>query len=204
LGHWGNRTAFLASRLHLAVIRLTVGPVSLEADRPVKAIRRRSVGLPGVRCSGRTAGERHGVLGRRNSVGRLVKRISIPFEFRAALMAVLIASLISGAVLGSAALMRAGIERERIATAAANKGALPVVLSPIVAQGAKLFSLNCAQCHADDATGDEGPDLHGLAKSDERIKAIITNGIKGEMPSFRKKLQEPEKEALVGFLRSLK
>lgn len=133
-----------------------------------------------------------------------MKGISIPFEFRAALMAVLIASLISGAVLGSAALMRAGIERERIATAAANKGALPVVLSPIVAKGAKLFSLNCAQCHADDATGDEGPDLHGLAKSDERIKAIITNGIKGEMPSFRKKLQEPEKEALVGFLRSLK
>jgi mono/diheme cytochrome c family protein len=133
-----------------------------------------------------------------------VKRISIPFEFRAALLAVLIAALISGAVLGSAALVRAGIERERIATAAANKGAPPVVLSPVVAQGAKLFSLNCAHCHADDATGDEGPDLYGLTKSDERIKAIITNGIKGEMPSFREKLKVADQEALIGFLRSLK
>ncbi len=100
--------------------------------------------------------------------------------------------------------MRASIERSRTETAAAHKGGSPVVLSPIVAQGAKLFSLNCAHCHADDATGDEGPDLHGLAKSDERIKAIITNGIKGEMPSFRKKLQEVDQEALIGFLRSLK
>jgi mono/diheme cytochrome c family protein len=133
-----------------------------------------------------------------------VKRISIPFEFRAALLAVLIAALISGGVLGSAALIRASIERERIATAAANKGVPSVVLSPIVAQGAKLFSLNCAHCHADDATCDEGPDLHGLTRSDERIKAIITNGIKGEMPSFRKKLQDADQEALIGFLRSLK
>jgi len=43
-----------------------------------------------------------------------------------------------------------------------------------------------------------------LTKSDERIKAIITNGIKGEMPSFAKKLQEADKEALVSFLRSLR
>jgi mono/diheme cytochrome c family protein len=48
-------------------------------------------------------------------------------------------------------------------------------------QGAKLFALNCSHCHADDATGDEGPDLHGLTKSDERIRTIITNGVKGEM-----------------------
>jgi mono/diheme cytochrome c family protein len=73
-----------------------------------------------------------------------------------------------------------------------------------VAHGQKLFAVNCSHCHADDATGDEGPDLHGLTKSDERIKAIITNGIKGEMPAFGKKLQEADKEALVGFLRSLR
>jgi mono/diheme cytochrome c family protein len=133
-----------------------------------------------------------------------VKQISVPLELGAALLAVLIASVMLGAVLESAALVRASSETARTATAAATKGMPPAVLSRTVAQGAKLFSLNCAQCHADDATGDEGPDLHGLTKSDERIKAIITNGIKGEMPSFAKKLQEPDKEALVGFLRSLK
>jgi mono/diheme cytochrome c family protein len=131
-----------------------------------------------------------------------MNRISVALEFRAALLAMLSALMVLGGALGSAALMRAGIERSRTETAAANKGGS--VLSPIVAQGAKLFSLNCAHCHADDATGDEGPDLHGLTKSDERIKAIITNGIKGEMPSFRKKLREADQEALIGFLRSLK
>jgi mono/diheme cytochrome c family protein len=133
-----------------------------------------------------------------------MNRISVALEFRAALLAMLSALVVLGGALGSAALMRASIERSRIETAAANKGGTPVVLSPIVARGAKLFSLNCAHCHADDATGDEGPNLYGLTKSDERIKAIITNGIKGEMPSFRKKLQEADQEALIGFLRSLK
>jgi mono/diheme cytochrome c family protein len=62
-----------------------------------------------------------------------------------------------------------------------------------------LFPLPCR----DDATGDEGPDLHGLTKSDERIRAIITSGVKGEMPSFKKKLGDADLAALVGFLRSL-
>ena len=131
-----------------------------------------------------------------------MKRISIGLEFKAAFLALLVASMALGGALGSAALMRARIESAR--SEAAGKGVPPAIQSRIAAQGAKLFSLNCAQCHADDATGDEGPDLRGLTKSDERIKAIITNGIKGEMPSFAKKLHEPDKEALVGFLRSLK
>src|SRR6266566_4247072 len=48
----------------------------------------------------------------------------------------------------------------------------------------KLFMLNCAHCHGADARGDEGPDLHGVTKSDQRIVTIIQNGIKGEMPKF--------------------
>src|ERR1700747_134899 len=133
-----------------------------------------------------------------------MNRISVALEFRAALLAMLSALVVLGGALGSAALMRASIERSRTETAAANKGGSPVVLSPIVAQAAKLFAMNCSHCHADDATGDEGPDLHGLTKSDERIEAIITNGIKGEMPSFKKKLGDADLAALVGFLRSLK
>ena len=31
-----------------------------------------------------------------------------------------------------------------------------------ISKGRSLFLKNCAHCHADDATGDEGPDLHQL------------------------------------------
>ncbi|SRR5258707_10796575 len=121
-------------------------------------------------------------------------------EFIAGLLAILAACVVVGGTLGAASLVRAGIEQARTESAAGNTAQL----TPIVAHGQKLFAVNCSHCHADGATGDEGPDLHGLTKSDERIKGIITNGIKGEMPSFRKKLQEADKEALVGFLRSLR
>lgn len=118
----------------------------------------------------------------------------------AALLAVVVACALVGGTLGAANLVRAGIEKARTEVAAGS----PAQLSGIAAHGQKLFAVNCSHCHADDATGDEGPDLHGLTKSDERIKGIITNGIKGEMPSFSKKLQEADKEALVSFLRSLR
>ena len=73
-----------------------------------------------------------------------------------------------------------------------------------IAKGHQLFLLNCAHCHAQDATGDEGPDLHGVKKSDARIAEIITNGIKGEMPRFGQKLHDEDVKLLVQFLRSLK
>jgi mono/diheme cytochrome c family protein len=122
-------------------------------------------------------------------------------EFIAAMLALVLASVVVGATLVSATLVRATAEK---ASSQLTAKANPSLLSAVVAHGQKLFALNCSHCHADDATGDEGPDLHGLTKSDERIKAIITNGIKGEMPAFGKKLQEADKEALVGFLRSLR
>ena len=74
----------------------------------------------------------------------------------------------------------------------------------LVAAGRHLFLMNCAHCHADDATGDEGPNLHGVVKSDARLAAIIHNGIKGEMPRFDQKLNEQDIQALIAFLRSLK
>jgi mono/diheme cytochrome c family protein len=76
--------------------------------------------------------------------------------------------------------------------------------SPLVAQGQHLFLMNCAHCHGDDARGDEGPDLHGLRKTDARLSALINNGIKGEMPRFNQKLSETEVQALIAFLNSLK
>ena len=74
----------------------------------------------------------------------------------------------------------------------------------LVAGGRKLFLMNCAHCHADDATGDEGPDLHGLHKTDERLRLVIKNGIKGEMPRFNEKLADPDLNALVAFLNSIR
>jgi mono/diheme cytochrome c family protein len=72
------------------------------------------------------------------------------------------------------------------------------------AQGRHLFLMNCAHCHGDDAHGDEGPDLYNLHKSDARIHQVVTNGIKGEMPSFAKKLGDPEIRQLTAYLRTLR
>ena len=62
---------------------------------------------------------------------------------------------------------------------------------------------NCAHCHGTDARGDEGPDLHGVTKSDQRIAKIIHDGIKGEMPKFSAKLNDNDTRALIVFIRTL-
>jgi mono/diheme cytochrome c family protein len=79
------------------------------------------------------------------------------------------------------------------------------VTSPeLVTKGRALFLDSCAHCHAADATGDEGPDLHGVQVSDRYIATIVSRGIKGEMPSFKKKLGRDDIVALTAYLRSLK
>ena len=70
-------------------------------------------------------------------------------------------------------------------------------------RGRKLFVRLCAECHADDASGDDGPDLRGLDLSDQRIKKMITQGRKGEMPAF-KKLDDEAIASLISYLRTLK
>ena len=74
----------------------------------------------------------------------------------------------------------------------------------LIAKGHQLYLMNCAHCHAPDATGDEGPDLHGVKKSDARIASVIKNGVKGEMPRFGSKLNNADVSALIAFIRSLK
>ena len=90
-----------------------------------------------------------------------------------------------------------------VMTSTSNGPVSPVMLGDAT-QGRHLFLMNCAHCHADDATGDEGPDLHNVHKSDARIHQIITGGIKGEMPSFGKKLNDADVAALIAYLRTLK
>ena len=72
-----------------------------------------------------------------------------------------------------------------------------------VSTGRSLFLKNCAHCHGDDARGDEGPDLHGLKKSDEWIARRIRDGVKGEMTAFADKFSQSDIEALIAYLRSL-
>ena len=69
--------------------------------------------------------------------------------------------------------------------------------------GRSLFLKNCAHCHGDDARGDEGPDLHGLKRSDEWIARRIRNGVKGEMTAFGEKFSQSDVDALIAYLRSL-
>ena len=84
-------------------------------------------------------------------------------------------------------------------------GQVPATGSPTLAvTGRTLFLKNCAHCHADDATGDEGPDLHGLHKSDDWIARRIRNGVKGEMTAFGEKFSDEDVKALISYLRTLK
>ena len=78
------------------------------------------------------------------------------------------------------------------------------VLQGDAKRGYGLFDRSCAPCHGDDARGDEGPSLYNLAKSDARITAIIKGGVKGEMPSFAKKFNDADVQALIAYLRTLK
>ena len=74
----------------------------------------------------------------------------------------------------------------------------------LIAQGRSNFVMSCAECHNDDATGDEGPNLHNLAISNARIATTIKHGVKGEMPSFAKKYDDAQIATLLAYLRSLK
>ena len=78
-----------------------------------------------------------------------------------------------------------------------------VVTPELLAQGQNNFAMSCSQCHGDDATGDEGPDLHNLPISNARIRVMIKKGLKGEMPTFAKKYNDQQIAALVSYLRSL-
>ena len=80
-----------------------------------------------------------------------------------------------------------------------------IVISPaLVSQGREFYEMSCSQCHADDASGDEGPTLHNLSISNARIAATVKKGIKGEMPSFVKKYDDRQVAALISYLRSLR
>ena len=79
----------------------------------------------------------------------------------------------------------------------------PAELAARSARGRTLFLNSCSHCHGIDARGDEGPDLHALQVSDRYIARVIRQGVRGEMPSFAKKLGAQDVAALIAYLRSL-
>lgn len=119
------------------------------------------------------------------------------------------ALLASGTALVSACLLSAGLKRIEARSShqqptpeawlVYHEPASPAALT----DGRKLFLGSCAHCHGADATGDEGPDLHAVQVSDRYIAHVISHGIKGEMPSFAKKLKGSDVAELTAYLRSL-
>lgn len=71
---------------------------------------------------------------------------------------------------------------------------------------ADLFADNCARCHGDDLSGDEGPPLdatsHSTGEPDEHLIEAITFG-PDEMPSFADELTEEQILALVAYIREV-
>src|ERR1700736_5842220 len=120
-------------------------------------------------------------------------------EVKALIAALLISGTVVGSFLGTERILQSNTSKPSGESAAQNSA----IKDPKVTAGAKLFALNCAHCHGIDATGDEGPDLHKVTKTDARIKFTILNGVKGEMPAFGKKLTENDAATLVVFIRSL-
>lgn len=129
------------------------------------------------------------------------------FNEREALVAAVTASALGlAATIGVAWAMRVASVSSRLADTAgkAQAAMVPQNLTTEAVQGRHLFLMNCAHCHGDDAHGDEGPDLYGLRKTNERIRRQILDGVKGEMPAFAKKLNDDDVRALTAYLRTLK
>jgi cytochrome c oxidase cbb3-type subunit III len=78
------------------------------------------------------------------------------------------------------------------------------VLKGDPAHGKDLFEQNCSTCHGIDASGEEGPDLHGVPGSlgDAAVVNIIQHGIRGTaMPGFFS-LSAQEAADIIAFLRT--
>lgn len=125
-------------------------------------------------------------------------------RFRLAIAGFAAASALSGTFVFARALRNQAIARSKhlpdLVEWAERK---PENVAVQIEQGKKLYARSCAECHADDASGDEGTDLRGLPYSNRRVNKIVHDGIKGEMPSFKKKYGENEVRALIAYLRSL-
>jgi len=126
--------------------------------------------------------------------------MKLSFQLTAAML-----GIVSGlAAIGMAFATGEKLQRSSAASAGSGDGLAIPPAGTLEQKGYTLFMQNCAHCHGTDARGDEGLDLHGVAKSNARIASLIKDGKEGEMPKFASKLSDSEVRALVAFVRSLK
>src|SRR5258708_39968776 len=104
--------------------------------------------------------------------------MKISLEVKALALALLTASLsLGGAGLAAIAIKAiAGSSVATTSTSSAESSSEIVATPELVAQGHQFYDMSCSHCHGDDATGDEGPDLHNLSISNARIAATIKKG----------------------------
>jgi mono/diheme cytochrome c family protein len=125
-------------------------------------------------------------------------------EIRGLLVAGVVCILFGGFILLAPAALR---QKPPAAPPAPANPALPAPTTPPAApaaEGRSLYMQSCAECHAADASGDEGPDLRHLAISHAHVALVVTSGIKGEMPSFQKKYGPNEIAAIQAYLDTLR
>jgi len=125
-------------------------------------------------------------------------------EFKAAAWALSAALLSLGSVSLAAVSIKAMAGSAETSTASAESSSETTSTPELVSQGQQFFAQSCSHCHGDDATGDEGPNLHNLSISNARIAATIKKGVKGEMPTFAKKYDDKQIASLVSYLRTLR
>src|SRR5277367_2867958 len=119
--------------------------------------------------------------------------MKLSFQLKATML-----GIVSGlAALGIAFATGAMFQRSSAASAGSGEGLVVPPAGTLEQKGYTLFRQNCAHCHGTDARGDEGPDLHGVTKSDARIASLIKDGKKGEMPKFGSKLTDADVQALI-------
>src|SRR5262245_9725996 len=78
-------------------------------------------------------------------------------------------ALVSALSLGAALRREAARDSHQQATPEKLFETAAPVTPELVARGRTLYLDSCAHCHAADAHGDEGPDLHGVQVSDRYI-----------------------------------
>ena len=129
----------------------------------------------------------------------------LPLEIKALGWALLVGAISLGsALLAGTAIRAIGQPNSAPETASSESTPEPALSPALAAEGHQFFVMSCAECHGDDAHGDEGPDLHNLSISNARIAATIRKGVKGEMPNFTKKYTDRQVSALVSYLRTLR
>jgi cytochrome c oxidase cbb3-type subunit III len=72
-----------------------------------------------------------------------------------------------------------------------------------MAMGQQLYAANCASCHGVDATGQLGPNLHGVVqrRGEQGVFAIVRNGMGGMPPVMS--INDQRVWQVIGYLRTL-